>query len=63
MSGGALNRQCTGLHTDADIPHLLGHLDLHVTAVALLSGPLVVLCDTAIVPQGLQALIEWCDCC
>lgn len=49
MAGSALDR----LHTDADVPHLLGDLDLHVAAVALLSGPLVVLCDTAIIPQGL----------
>lgn len=49
MVGRALDR----LHTDTDVPHLLGDLDLHVTAIALLSGPFVVLCDTAIVPQGL----------
>lgn len=48
-TGSELDR----LHTDADVPHLLGDLDLHVAAVALLSGPLVVLCDTAIIPQGL----------
>lgn len=49
MVGRALDR----LHTDTDVPHLLGDLDLHVTAIALLSGLLVVLCDTDIVPQGL----------
>lgn len=51
-----------GRSTYADITHLLGDLHLHITAVALLPSPLAVLGAGAIVPQGLQALVEGRDC-
>lgn len=54
--------ECLMAGTYADVAHLLRDLDLHVAAVALFPSPLVVLGATAVVPQGLQALVEGCDC-
>lgn len=51
----------TLIHTYADVPHLLGNLDLHIPTVPLLPRPLVVLGRDAIVVHGLKALIQGGD--